>query len=112
VFADRIWQDRQDNIKRGMISPYRKSGRRIPRVLNRFRNIMTIIVGLICKDGIVLAGDSQTTTGTSKRCDAKKFALVKFTDAEVLVAQAGNASTAGRAIEIFRDSARGQALRD
>jgi 20S proteasome alpha/beta subunit len=33
--------------------------------------IMTIIVGLICKDAIVLASDSQTTSGTSKRCDAK-----------------------------------------
>ncbi len=73
---------------------------------------MTIIVGLICKDGIVLASDSQTTTGSSKRCDAKKFALVEFDNARVLVAQAGNVCTSSRAIEIFQILAKGQKLLD
>jgi ATP-dependent protease HslVU (ClpYQ) peptidase subunit len=73
---------------------------------------MTIIVGLICKNAIVLASDSQTTTGTSKRCDAEKFAIVKFSNAEVLVAQAGNASSLSRVIEVLRDLAKGQKLTD
>lgn len=73
---------------------------------------MTIIVGLICKNAIVLASDSQTTTGTSKRCDAEKFAIVKFSNAEVLVAQAGNASSSSRVIEVLSDLAKGQKLTD
>jgi 20S proteasome alpha/beta subunit len=75
---------------------------------------MTIIVGIICKDAIVLASDSQTssTSSTSKRPDAKKFAIVEFVNARALVAQAGNVATSSRAIEVLRGLAKGQELTD
>lgn len=37
---------------------------------------VTVIVGIICKEAIILASDSQTTYGTTKRCDAEKMVSV------------------------------------
>lgn len=62
---------------------------------------MTIIVGIICKDGIVLASDSQTSYGTSKRTDTDKISCVNFGGSQVFVAQSGNAELSSRAIEEF-----------
>ena len=69
---------------------------------------MTVIVGIICKFGIVLASDSQTTFGdNSKRCDAEKIRIVKFKDSDdkVLVAQSGAVETSSRAIDIMEQLA-------
>ncbi len=67
------------------------------------RTPVTIIVGIICEQSIVLASDSQTTAGTAKRWDSRKIRVVKFKNAPVLVADSGCADTASRAIEIFSD---------
>ncbi len=73
---------------------------------------MTIIVGIICKSAIVLASDSQTTSGTAKRCDTNKITLVEFANVNVLVAQAGYATYSGRAIEILTGLAQGKEITD
>jgi 20S proteasome alpha/beta subunit len=68
---------------------------------------VTIIVGIICKDAIVLASDSQTSyyPSTQKRCDTDKVCAIKFKDGkEFLVAQAGDATLSSRAIEILSNS--------
>ena len=67
---------------------------------------MTIIVGIICEDTIVIASDSQTTAGNAKRCDTEKIVAVEFANGEVMVAQSGCATYSSRAIEIFTDLAR------
>jgi 20S proteasome alpha/beta subunit len=62
---------------------------------------VTIIVGIVCADAIVLASDSQTTSGTAKRTDTEKITSVNFANLEILVAQAGYAPFSGQAVEIF-----------
>ncbi len=73
---------------------------------------MTIIVGIISDEGIILASDSQTTSGTAKRCDANKISLVEFKNLKVLVAQAGYATFSGRALEIFEAAAKDKEITD
>ena len=60
---------------------------------------MTIIAGIICNDGVVLASDSQTTTDEGKRCSAKKLHSVEFKDLTCLVAESGNATLSGYFLE-------------
>lgn len=67
---------------------------------------MTIIIGMICENGIVVASDSQTTYGTAKRIDTEKMHSIDFFDGEeVLVAQSGDAILTSRLIEIMREKA-------
>ena len=67
---------------------------------------MTIIIGIICKDSIILASDSQTTRDGTKRMDAKKITCIKFDNYPVLIAEAGNAGNCSRAIELLRETAK------
>jgi 20S proteasome alpha/beta subunit len=62
---------------------------------------VTIIVGIICDDAIVLASDSQTTTGTVKRCDTDKIGVVAFANVNVLVAQSGYETFSGQAVDVL-----------
>ena len=74
---------------------------------NKRKTPVTIIVGIICKDKIVLTSDSQTSFGSSKRTDTNKISVVKFADNNpVLVAQSGNAELSSRAIEQFEKLAK------
>lgn len=63
---------------------------------------VTLIVGLKCKDAIVLASDSQITLGTAKRTDSIKMETLYFAGLPVLVAQAGNVALSGRCVDILR----------
>jgi 20S proteasome alpha/beta subunit len=74
----------------------------------RKKKPVTVIIGIICEFGIVLASDSQTTFGdNSKRCDAEKIRVVKFkeSDDKVLVAQSGSVETSSRAIDVMEQLA-------
>ena len=62
---------------------------------------MTIIVGIICKNGIVVACDSQTTTENVKRPDADKITALKLADKSILVAQSGDCALAAKAVEVL-----------
>jgi 20S proteasome alpha/beta subunit len=74
---------------------------------------VTIIAGIISKDCIVVASDSQTTCGGMKRMDAKKVGIVEFaSDHHVLVGQGGNAGNSARAIEILSEMAKGKDITD
>lgn len=73
---------------------------------------MTLIVGIICKDAIVMASDSQTTREGSKRTDAEKLLSLRFGTDRVLLGHAGNAGNAARAIEILTDLAKDKSIDD
>ncbi|MGD0743519.1 MAG: hypothetical protein ABSA45_00035 [Verrucomicrobiota bacterium] len=73
---------------------------------------MTIIVGIICENAIVLASDSQTTSGTTKRTDTEKISSVEFANLTALVAQAGYAPFSGQAVEIFNSLAKDKEITD
>jgi 20S proteasome alpha/beta subunit len=83
-----------------------------PQRLTKRKNPVTIIVGIICKDAVVLASDSQTTSGTTKRTDTEKIIRVEFSNFSALVAQAGYATFSGQAIEIFTNLAKGKEITD
>jgi 20S proteasome alpha/beta subunit len=68
---------------------------------------MTLILGVICNDGIVMACDSQATTGDSKFTDATKLHPIQFGKITVLVAEAGRRSYTARYIRILKAIARG-----
>jgi len=66
---------------------------------------VTLIVGIICKDAIVLAADSQTTRGTSKQSGTAKINVIEFVNGKALVAESGSAALSGRVVEIFQKKA-------
>jgi 20S proteasome alpha/beta subunit len=67
---------------------------------------VSIIIGIVCKEAIVLASDSQTTWGSQKRTDTQKIHPIKFKDAAFpksgteLIANSGDASISQRVVEI------------
>lgn len=70
---------------------------------------MTIIVGVICNDGIVLASDSQAGSFKGvhvKRLDYTKIYDFSFDRATTLVTGAGETPFITRAIEIFESKAK------
>jgi 20S proteasome alpha/beta subunit len=71
---------------------------------------VTLIVGLICKDAIVLAADSQTTKGTAKQLGANKISVVEFENGKAAVAESGSASLSNAAIQIFQSLAKGKKI--
>jgi 20S proteasome alpha/beta subunit len=81
-----------------------------PNEPNKRITPVTIAIGLLSNDSIIVAADSQTTCDNIKNTDAEKISLVEFADCGVMVAQAGNADRAGRAIEILSDMASSEKL--
>jgi 20S proteasome alpha/beta subunit len=73
---------------------------------------MTIIVGLICKDAIVVASDGQNTNGLLKRLDAKKISFIRGADGYALVAESGSSELSQRAVEILKSKATGKPITD
>jgi 20S proteasome alpha/beta subunit len=77
------------------------------------RRPVTIIVGIIARGDIVLASDSQTTAGTTKRTDTSKMALITFGDSkEAVVAQSGDYAFGSRVVETLEKLALSSELRD
>ena len=69
---------------------------------------MTVIVGLLCQDGIVIASDSQETDEGAgmKRLDVTKVYDTKrfhFDDAEIIVGGTGSAAYIARAAELIQE---------
>ncbi|MGA2174317.1 MAG: hypothetical protein ABSH38_04955 [Verrucomicrobiota bacterium] len=73
---------------------------------------MTIVVGLIGKESIVLASDSQSTYGVAKLLNARKIGVVAFENGTALVAQAGAAYPASRAVQLFERKAKSLRVTD
>src|SRR5258708_7079834 len=67
---------------------------------------MTIAIGLLCNDSIVLASDSQTTCDNIKETGIEKIHVFgRAFKTQYLVAEAGNADRSWRAFEILREMA-------
>lgn len=62
---------------------------------------MTLLVGIVAKDGVVLSADSQTTRGEWKNIDANKIAVVPFQATSVIVAGAGVVDIIDRVTAVF-----------
>lgn len=94
------------------LPPARKGGQR-PRLKPKRKARVTIIVGIIAEDGIVVASDSQTTTEAGRKIIIPtKFEAVRFSNGYALVAQSGGATISQRVIEIIQDMATGMVMTD
>lgn len=69
---------------------------------------MTLIIGIKAKGAVILASDSQITTGTMKRTDSAKMETVDFLSFPVIVAQSGDLVYSNRFVDIFSSLARGK----
>src|ERR1043165_1151921 len=70
------------------------------------RKPATLILGIVCKDGIVVASDSQTTWGSGKSWDAKKMTEMDYPYGKVLVAEAGAVITSSKTVECLGELAK------
>ncbi len=67
---------------------------------------MTVIVGLMCKDGLVIASESQESSEDEKRLDVKKIYgtdTFGFNDAEIIVGGTGSSAFIARAAELIAE---------
>src|SRR5438309_963886 len=60
---------------------------------------VTLIVGILCKDSVVMVADSQTTHGDLKIHDAVKLKVIRWATGRALIGQAKFADIANNAIE-------------
>jgi 20S proteasome alpha/beta subunit len=68
--------------------------------------LMTIVAGLLCRDGIVIASDGQESDGEMKHLGIRKIYDTKafgFTDAEILAVGMGSLAYISRAVEMIKD---------
>src|SRR3989442_204638 len=76
-----------------------------PRPVALIKSPVTLIVGILARDGIVFGADSQTThddeKGT-KSLDTLKIHLINFGDRTVIVGEAGDVANASITLEEFR----------
>src|SRR5258708_32055200 len=71
---------------------------------------VTLIVGIICKDGIVVAGDSQTTWGSKKSWLANKISESDFANGGAIVAESGAVLTSSKVVEHLTAMAKDRAI--
>lgn len=71
---------------------------------------VTVAIGLLCQDCIIVASDSQTTRGAVKNQHAQKISVIDFADSQILVAEAGVADLSEAAIAEIRAKAAGKPL--
>lgn len=65
---------------------------------------MTIILGIIAENTIIIASDSQTTAGSSKRTDTNKITELTLDGIPVLIAESGDAVLSGAVVEKLQAS--------
>jgi 20S proteasome alpha/beta subunit len=73
---------------------------------------VSIVSALVCKDTILIAGDSRMTDDPGIRDDAKKINRVELKDATVLVAQSGNVDSSNSVMDLLRKAIEGRDLKD
>jgi 20S proteasome alpha/beta subunit len=72
---------------------------------------VTLIIGIVCKDGIVMAADSQTTWDTGKSWAANKMTGIRTRRGGVMVAESGSTLTSGKMLDEFAAIMENDALR-
>jgi 20S proteasome alpha/beta subunit len=73
---------------------------------------VTLIVGIICKDGIALAADSQTTYYPSKFLGTNKINEIKFQNGKALIAEAGFCSLSNAVVDFIKKKAETTEIKD
>ena len=63
---------------------------------------MTLIVGIVARDAIVMGSDGQITSGNHKEVNRRKVTCLPFPNRSVFVAESGMASLSSQAVEYLR----------
>lgn len=71
---------------------------------------MTLIVGIVCQDAIVLASETQTTLGNYRIPDTTKIHKVEFQNTKALIAESGAADWSNIAIDRIQKRAKAIAV--
>jgi 20S proteasome alpha/beta subunit len=66
---------------------------------------VTLIAGIVCKDGIALAADSQTTYSPSKILGTNKISEIRFQNGKALIAESGFCSLSNEAVDAIQKKA-------
>lgn len=91
-------------MEKNLVSTF---GRRPQWPKREDKKSMSVLIGIICSDSIVLATDSQTTdTSTGEFDYVDKISIIDFFAEQVLVAQGGLWTLTNRIVEIMREKAR------
>lgn len=78
--------------------------------MKRYKTRVTIIIGIICKNGIIVASDSQTSWGNSKRTDTDKIHSCRFKNSKGIIANSGHAAISYKAVDIAKSICESQEL--
>jgi len=77
----------------------------------RYPRAMTIALGVLCSDGVVLATDTQYSVGAVLKYEGLKLFRASTGDCQVIIAACDNADVFRRAIEVVQEELR-HSLRD
>jgi 20S proteasome alpha/beta subunit len=66
---------------------------------------MTLIIGIICQDAIVLASETQTTAGSYRILDTQKIHRIAFNNGEAILAESGVVDSASVVIQKIKKDA-------
>jgi 20S proteasome alpha/beta subunit len=84
-----------EGVENRLVAPFQK-----PKYLVKTnRKPVTLIVGIICTDGIVIAGDSQTSWGAAKSWDAQKITDLEHANGHAIIAESGAVITSSNIVE-------------
>ena len=78
--------------------------------LKRKAHLVTQIIGILHKDGILVASDSQNTQGTSRLMNAEKIVMLHCNNGDVVIAQAGSFDKSSAAIQYMREALEGKSI--
>jgi hypothetical protein len=73
-------------------------------------NFMTLIVGVVCQNEIVVASESQYTFGQQKDLTANKIHQLNFAGVPVLIAESGHAEGSHEAIDLITQASIGASV--
>lgn len=74
---------------------------RVKPIRRKKPRAVTLIIGIIAHDSVIMACDSQITAGQTKRTDGTKLKQIGFGKLPVLVAQAGSLSHTNRFLDVL-----------
>jgi len=77
-----------------MVSPFQKQNQKKP---------VTLVIGIVCRDSVVMVADSQTTDGDLKIHGADKIKIIKWAGGEAMVAQSGFSNISSHAIATIQE---------
>lgn len=82
-----------------------------PLPTNKNKKIpMTQIVGIVYREGILIASESQYTAGQQKTFDAEKISIIQLNGNDLVIAECGVTAVSNRAVRYINDAVKGRKI--